>query len=156
MAIADTLRDYLDNHSVAYEVVRHPRSGSSMETAEFAHIPGGRLAKALVLKDTEGYLMVVIPAVHHVELGTLHKSLGRELRFVPETELAELFPDCAVGAVPALGPAYGLETVWDSALIHEAEIYFEGGDHETAVKLTSDQFRRLMTGERQGRFSHHF
>lgn len=155
MAVAERLKTYLDDQDIEHEVLLHPHTGSSMETAEAAHISGERLAKAVVVRDEEGYLMVVIPSTHHVDLNVLHRQLGRLVGLATEAELARLFPDCEPGAVPALGVAYGLETVWDRALAEEPEIYFEGGDHELAVRVDGGQFRRLMGDAQQGRFSHH-
>jgi Ala-tRNA(Pro) deacylase len=155
MPVAETLRNYLGSHGVNYEVVLHQHTGSSMETAEAAHIPGERLAKAVLVEDDNGYLMVIVPSTHHVDLGILHKALERPLGLATEAELAELFPDCEPGAIPALGPAYGIAAVWDSALAQEPEVYFEGGDHELVIRVSSEQFRQLLADAPQGRFSHH-
>lgn len=155
MPVAKTLRNYLTSHGVNYEIVRHPHTGSSMETAQATHISGERLAKAVLVEDDTGYLMVIVPSIHHVDLGVLHKTLERPLGLATEAELAKLFPDCEPGAIPALGPAYGIATVWDSALAQEPEIYLEGGDHEVVIRISGEQFRKLLADAPQGSFSHH-
>jgi Ala-tRNA(Pro) deacylase len=155
MAIASKLKNYLLSQGVDYKVSFHSHTGSSMETAQTAHIPGKQLAKAVVVKDEQGYLMVVIPSAYHVDLGALHRELQRPLGLATEAELKELFPDCETGAIPALGPAYGMETVWDRTLSAEPEIYFEGGDHEMVIQVSGEQFRRLMRAARPGQFSRH-
>ena len=153
MVMASKLKSYLTDQGVDYQVLFHAHTGSSMATAEAAHIPGKQLAKAVVVKDDDGYLMVVVPSAAHVDLGALHRHLQRPLGLATEAELKELFPDCEIGAIPALGPAYGLATVWDEALAAEAAIYFEAGDHEMVVCVSREQFQQLMAGARQGRFS---
>ncbi len=155
MPVAQTLRNYLSSHGVDYEIVRHQHTGSSMETAEAAHIPGERLAKAVLVEDDNGYLMVIVPSTHHVDLGVLHKTFERPLGLATEAELTKLFPDCEPGAMPALGQAYGIATVWDSALANEPEIYLEGGDHELVIRVSGERFRQLLADAPQGRFSHH-
>ena len=155
MVMATKLNSYLNNEGVAYKLTSHSHTGSSMETAEAAHIPGKCLAKAVVVKDEQGYLMVVIPSIYHVDLSALHKHLQRPLGLATETELKTLFPDCEIGAIPALGAAYGIETVWDSALADQPEVYFEGGDHEVVVHMTGEQFQKLMVTARRGQFSRH-
>lgn len=155
MPVAETLKTYLDSRGIDHEVVLHPHTDSSMKTAEAAHIPGKRLAKAVVLEDEQGYVMVVAPSVHHIDLGVLHKQLGRRLGLAIESELPNLFPDCEPGAVPALGEAYGIETLWDSALAEEPEIYLEGGDHQLLVRISAEHLQKLLSAVRQGRFSHH-
>ena len=49
MAISTTLKDVLDQQQVAFELIPHPHTGSSMETAQQAHVPGNRLAKAVII-----------------------------------------------------------------------------------------------------------
>src|SRR5690606_16410102 len=51
MGMAGTLREYLDRHAVAYELLRHSRTRTSSETAEAAHVSGSRLAKPVVIED---------------------------------------------------------------------------------------------------------
>jgi Ala-tRNA(Pro) deacylase len=64
-----------------------------------------------------------------------------------------LFPDCAKGAVPALGAAYGLETFLDEALTSLANVYFEAGDHRHLLRVSGDAFAELLAGARRGHFS---
>ena len=64
MAIANRLRQYMKEQGVKFEVIRHPRSGSSMQSAETAHIPGDRMAKAVLLEDEQGYLQYLALIIH--------------------------------------------------------------------------------------------
>ena len=45
--------------------------------------------------------------------------------------------------------------VLDDSLAGLDEVFFEGGDHRTLVKVSGEQFQRLMSGARHGRFSTH-
>ena len=51
------------------------------------------------------------------------------MEFAEEGELQILFRDCDLGAIPALGPAYGIETIVDERLDRAAEVWLEAGDH---------------------------
>lgn len=144
MSIATTLKTYLDTRSITYTLVPHAHTGSSMDTAAAAHVPGDRLAKAVILTSEDEPLMVVVPSDYHVHLGLLRRHLGKEVGLTTEAELASLFPDCEPGAVPALGLAYGVPTLLDSTLLNEPEVYLEAGDHETLVRLDGEEFRSLM------------
>jgi len=154
MAIAETVKKYLANKSVDYSQAAHPHTGSSRETAEASHVQEDHIAKAVIVKDTSGYAMVVIPASHWVEMKHLRKELDRDLELVTEDELAELFADCETGAVPPLGPAYGIETFLDEALTSLANVYFEAGDHQHLVHTSGDDFKNLLSGVRHGHYSH--
>jgi Ala-tRNA(Pro) deacylase len=155
MTIAATLQRHLEGQGIGYEVRSHPLTGSSSETAQSAHISGNRIAKTVVLRDGDGYLLAVLPASHHLSLEMLQAWLGRSVALASEQEVGKLFPDCDLGAIPPIGDAYGLDVVLEESLGQLEDVYFEGGDHRTVVKLGGDQFRRLMSGARQGRFSTH-
>ena len=154
MAIAQTVEDFLAKHAIEYKLVAHPHTGSSHETAEAAHVSEDHIAKAVIVKESGNYAMVVVPANNWVEVEHLRKELNRDFHLAAEDELKALFPDCETGAVPPLGPAYGIETFLDQALISLANVYFEAGDHEQLVHIGSDDFRTLLSGVRQGHYSH--
>ncbi|MCL4315746.1 MAG: YbaK/EbsC family protein [Gammaproteobacteria bacterium] len=155
MSIARTLQDYMVQEGIHYEVVTHQRTNSSIETAEAAHVPGDEIAKAVILEDDDGYVMAVVPATHHIKLGSLSKQMHRELRLAVERDLSKLFNDCEAGAVPPLGMAYGMPTVVDDTLAKQPDIYFEAGDHERLIHLDGDEFRHLFATAEHGRFSSH-
>ena len=155
MSIATTVSDYLAEQDVEYDVLLHSHTTCSGETAESSHVPGGCLAKSVILEDDQGYLMVVLPATRQVDLGELHRVLKRNLGLALESELGRLFQDCEIGALPALGPAYGLETIVDDAIAEQPEVYFEAGDHEQLIHVSAEVFEALLGDNvRHGHFSH--
>ena len=60
--IATRLRWYLDQSGLPYEVLPHPHSSSSLETARAAHVRPDKLVKPVLLEDERGYVMAVVPA----------------------------------------------------------------------------------------------
>ena len=144
MAIATTLKAYLDDHHVEYDVVHHIHSETALESAHAAHVPGHQVAKAVVLEDANGYIVSVLPSTNRLDLEWVNESLGRKLEMAPEDELRDLFEDCEFGAVPALSNAYGLDVIWDEQLTTASEIYIEAGDHENLIHMHGDAFCRLM------------
>lgn len=158
MTISATLERYLDSRHVDYELVSHAATGSASETAQAAHVSGDRIAKTVVLRDGDqgdGYLLAVVPASHHLSLEMLRTWLGRSVALASEQEIGKLFPDCDLGAIPPLGDAYGLDVILDEALSRLDEVWFEGGDHRSLVKVAGAAFRDLMAGAHHGRFSTH-
>ena len=155
MAIATTVSNYLAEYGIEYDILSHPHTSTSGESAQATHIPGNRLAKSVILEDELGYLMVILPASRQVDLGELHRQMNRNLGLATESELGQLFRDCEIGALPALGPAYGIETLVDDLIAEQPDIYFEAGDHEQLIHVSAESFNVLL-GERagHGRFSH--
>jgi Ala-tRNA(Pro) deacylase len=155
MAIASTVRDYMTEHGLRYDVLTHPHSHNSMETAQLAHVPGSCLAKSVILGAEEGFVMAVLPSTHHVQLGRLSRQLNTTLRLATEEEVAQLFADCELGAIPPLGAAYGMRTVMDDSLADQQEIYFEAGDHEKLIQMDRDDFLAMMEEASHARFGEH-
>lgn len=154
MSISETVATYLAAHQIDYELVPHPHTYSSHDTAESAHVREDHIAKAVVVKDQQGFAMVVIPASEYLKLHALQEATGREFILAYEPEVDELLGDCQPGAIPPLGPAYGVETFLDERLTSLANIYFEAGDHENLVHIDGESFHRLLKGARHGNFSH--
>ena len=153
MAIAHSVEAFLESRHVDYELVKHPRSLSSMRTAQAAHVPGDQLAKSVLLEDETGYLMAVIPSTHHVDLGKLHRQLRRRVGLAIEPGVVALFSDCEPGAIPATGLAYRVATIIDDALLDEPDVYFEAGDHEALVHVSGQAFGSMVAGMPHGQFS---
>ncbi len=128
-----------------------------MDTAEKSHVPGDALAKGVLVKDEEGYLLVVLPSDYHIKLETLHTLLHQGVELATEPEVATLFSDCEPGAAPPIGAAYGIKTIWDpnTSLGRLNDIYFEAGDHSHLIHVTGKQFHELMASADRGEFSQH-
>jgi len=144
MAIAKTLINYLDERGISYSMVEHIHTATSHDTARAAHIPAHQLAKAVVLKDQQGFVVSVVPSSHSLEIDWVNAELNRNLELASEKEFKDIFADCETGAVPALGAAYGLNVIWDNDLSYTADIYIEAGDHEHLFCLDRKSFKKLM------------
>lgn len=144
MAIAITLQQYLDTQGVTYDCIEHRRTGCSTRSAEISHVPSDRMAKAVVLKRRDGYLLAIVPASRQVMLGEVGGWLHQPVGLATEEEIQSLFPDCAPGAVPPIAAPYGLHALLDESLEENRDIYFEGGDHRTLVHVTGEAFDKLM------------
>ncbi|MPZ56751.1 MAG: hypothetical protein GEU91_09705 [Rhizobiales bacterium] len=154
MAIAPTLQRYLDQH-VTYAVIPHESTMSSIRTAEACRISGECLAKGVLLRGNNGYMLAVLPASHHIRLSDLRTQLGEEVDLATEAEIDTVFRDCVHGAVPPVGDCYGLDTIVDDSIDGQPDVYLEAGDHATLIHLRHDQFEKLTADARHGRFSVH-
>ena len=145
MPVASKIKTWLEQQKADCETLSHESTLSSARTAASAHIPGRRLAKGVVLKRSDDtFLIIMLPADKKVHLGRLHRALDEDLCLATEEELPDLFPDCAFGAVPALGQAYGLPVLVDDSLFDQPEVFVESGDHETLLRFTNTQFTMLL------------
>jgi Ala-tRNA(Pro) deacylase len=153
MAIAARIEAVLRKHGTSYELIPHPVTGSTHESALAAHVADDHIAKGVVVRDREGDALAVIPGNAWLDMDALNRETARAFELEDEGDLSRLFPDCAKGAVPALGAAYGLETFLDEALTSLANVYFEAGDHRHLLRVSGDAFAELLAGARRGHFS---
>jgi Ala-tRNA(Pro) deacylase len=83
-------------------------------------------------------------------LKKLERQTNRKLELASESELADVFPDCEMGALPPLGQAYGIQTVYDDRLRRLSCVYFEGGDHCDLVYVGGREFIDLLKDSPHG------
>ena len=145
MSLAHTLQEYLEWEEVRYDVIAHPYTHSSLETARITHVPAQLLAKCVVLGDGYGYIMAIVPANCCVDIDYVSHALQRDFGLASEAELADLFYDCVPGSIPPLCEAYGFDSIVDRQIWNAADVYFEGGDHEALLHIEGSTFRELMS-----------
>jgi Ala-tRNA(Pro) deacylase len=153
MSIPRRIRDYLDSQNAPYEWLPHPQAFTAQEVAHALHVSGKRLAKTVVL-DADGRLvMAVLPASHRLIVAELKAALEvRHLEMLPEGELAKIFPDCDLGALPPFGNLYGIEVWVDRVVAESGEIVFTAGTHVDAVRMKYSDYAALVKPH-EGRFS---
>jgi Ala-tRNA(Pro) deacylase len=153
MQIPQRVREYLDSKNVPHEWLHHAQAFTAQEVAHSIHVSGRLLAKTLVLAADGRLIMCVIPASHRLNLPELRALLEvKHLEMLPEEELAKLFPDCELGAIPPLGSLYAMDVWVDLTLSESEDIVFCTGTHVDCVRMKYADFADLVTPQR-GRFS---
>lgn len=146
MSTSITVRRYLDTQDVPYSVVSYPAGAGirdSKNEIETDGISGAAVARAVILKDVSGLVMAVIPVTHRLNLDALNRQLHRRLKPADENEYRSIFSDCAPGVLPALGEAYGFETVIDDSLLDQDFVYVASGNNGELIRMTGQDFQIL-------------
>ena len=144
MSMSPTLANYVEQKHMPATLIHHKATESAFDSARASHVPVISMVKGVVLEDDEGYIMAAIPADCHLDVDELRRCTGRNLTLVDEYQLVELFRDCEIGAIPALGQAYGMTTVWDEQLAFSGKYFIEAGDHENLLEISHIDFMELM------------
>ncbi len=151
MAISITLNEYLCEHNINYELLKHRHTTSSLASANSAHLPTFQVAKAVILQSKDGeYLMATLPAGHRLSVSDVNKVMGKEYQLLNEWQLPKLFPDCEQGAIPGIGAAYKMKMLVDDALLNAEQVYIEGGDHRYLLKINHKQFMKMIASMPHG------
>lgn len=137
--------EFLDNAGANYETLSHAPVFSSQGLAAIEHEPGKYVAKPVIVKADDRYIMCVLPAPRKVDLGRLKDQLdAASVTLADEDEIGKLFPDCELGAEPPFGNLYDLPTVMDQTLEQDDHIVFQAGTHGEALRLSMADYRRLV------------
>jgi len=155
MFVSQTVVSYLDRLGIEHEMVTHPHTACSGETAHAAKIEPKQLAKGVLLRSNDDFVLAVVPASRYVDPLALQRLLGSErVTFASEEDMPFIFRDCETGAVPIVGEAFGVKTAVDDTLLNMRDVYFEAGDHEHLVHVHHEAFMRLLGGVPHGSICH--
>src|SRR5262245_51798904 len=144
MSISRTLKTYLDHERVHYDVLSHPEAFRALAIAQLLHTPEKEMAKVVIVKVDQRFIMMVLPASWCVDLHRLRIVFAtHQVRLATEEEMKSLFPDCELGAMPPFGQLYGLPVYVDQLLAEDEEIVFQGGTHSEAIRMRYWDFASL-------------
>jgi Ala-tRNA(Pro) deacylase len=143
MRLINRWLEYLDQMQIRYSHSIHARAETARETAEAERIPAHELAKTVVYFSETGFGIAAVPADELVDLVKLARLLElKYIRLAEESELAELFPDCELGAMPPLGDSCEMPVIVDAGIAGDF-IAFTIGTHRDVVRMSFADFQRL-------------
>jgi Ala-tRNA(Pro) deacylase len=145
MAIPVAISAYLGRNRVHYTVIEHPVAYKAQEEAVLSHVPGSEWAKAVVCMADDRPILAVLSANSTVDLARLQRFVGaKSFRLATEAEMARLYEDCELGAMPPFGPLYGQGVLVEKTLTMDPEIVFNAGSHREAIRMDYADFEALV------------
>lgn len=139
------ISEYLEQHGVAFQTHEHSPAYTAQEVAAEEHVSGNQLAKGVLVRADDEYVLCVLPASFKLDMDKVGKMLkARHVRLADETELARCFPDSEVGAEPPFGSLYNLPTLVDIHLGYADEIVFQSGTHREVVRMRYADYESLV------------
>jgi len=139
------MEQYLRENGVGFEVMVHSQAFTMQEVAAALHVPGNQVAKVVIVCSDDKKAMLVLPAPYRLNIEKARALLGaKKARLAKEDEFADLFPDCATGAMPPFGNLYDVPVYVDQALAGESDIVFRIGTHRESMKVAYADFARLV------------
>jgi Ala-tRNA(Pro) deacylase len=146
---AERVREFLEEHRIAYEVHTHDRAVTAQQVAAAEHESGWHVAKPVLVHAGGNLAMFVVPAPMLVDLDKAAKTLGAEdARLAEEAEFSDRFPDCELGAEPPFGNLYGVPVHVDERLLTEQRLVFSAGSHTETMTVSLGDYLRLVEPER--------
>ena len=141
---AERIAAYLRDGGVSGELIDHQTAYTMSEVAAALHVSGKQVAKVVMLAADERLVMIVLRSCDRLDMKKVRQVLDAgKVSLANEAQFKSAFPDCVVGAMPALGRLYGLPVILDNSLAAEGSIYFRTGTHEQVIKMTLADYVRL-------------
>lgn len=142
MKIFEKIKDVLDQANLEYSVKHHEPVYTSEQAAE---IRGDKLkqgAKAIIMKASENFVLIVISAERKINSKKLKKILkSKDLSFARSDKLRDLGLES--GSVPPFGSVLGLKTYVDKSLLKNEEISFNAGSLTDSMKMKLKDYLKI-------------
>ncbi|MCM8766095.1 MAG: YbaK/EbsC family protein [Candidatus Omnitrophica bacterium] len=144
MAIPKKITSYLKKNKINYKTLKHEIAYTAQEIAAVQHIPGDQVAKTVLVKTEKNFLLAVLPATYLVDFTKLKRlAKAKKISLAREEDMCKLFPDIEPGAMPPLGPLFGLPVFVDKTLSEKSEIVFNAGTHMELLKIRYKDFEKI-------------
>jgi Ala-tRNA(Pro) deacylase len=150
------VQQYLEQRGIPFRMLNHQPTYAAQRLAQVMHVPGEEVAKAVLLRADDGFVLAVLSATRTVDLERVREIVGAaSVDLASEPDCGSHFADCELGALPPFGSKYGMRTLVDRSLSEDEEIVFEGNTHHEAIRM---KFRDYLELERPrlADFSHPF
>jgi Ala-tRNA(Pro) deacylase len=135
--------DFLQSRRIWFQPLLHQPASSSTKRAHSVHVTGTKVAKAVLVRVSYRFMLVVVPSTGRIDIDRLSALLAvpsSEVRLATPDEVVTTFTDCEPGVVPPFGRLYGLETIFDSSLADVDEIVFGGNTRHEGLRMRSSDY----------------
>lgn len=146
----ETTTKHLDELGIDYEVIEHERAFTAAAEARAAGQEPANAVKSVLLRDLEGYELVVLQASDRLDMGKVREQLGEsrsELRLATEDEMDADFPQFELGALPPLGEMLPAPEIVDRRVLDHDRVLCNAGDHTHSVLLDPKAIVRASDAE---------
>ena len=140
------VKDYLRSQDVWFESLLHRPASSATQLASSTHVPGRGVAKTVLVRAGEKFVLAVLPATAKINLARLSSELGisaPQLRLASPDEIIQTIGDCEPGVIPPFGQLYDLQTIVDERLADNAMIVFGANLRHEGMRMRFSDYEAL-------------
>ena len=149
MSVAN-LTKVLDDAGAEYEVLPHGHTERAIEEAEALGIEAAQVAKTLIARTSDGRLRALVPASERIDMQKLREAVGGskdDVQLATEAEMAQDYPEFALGAVPPVGGTRNDPVIVDRRLAEHEWLVFEAGTHDDSVRIRTEDLLRIAQAQ---------
>lgn len=153
MSIPKKITSYLDKNKYKYEIIEHRTTYTAWDTAQTEKIKPQEVAKTLVIKLDEDYVLALVPANKNLDKPKLLKTANagrkkakspsyKKIDFAKEAWMTKNIPG-KVGATPPFRGLLNLDVYADNVLLKSKKIYLGSGGYTFSIRVNTNQYVKL-------------
>ncbi|OGI17194.1 MAG: hypothetical protein A3J63_04920 [Candidatus Moranbacteria bacterium RIFCSPHIGHO2_02_FULL_40_12b] len=153
MPISKKITDYLNKNKYKYEIIEHRTTYTAWDTAQTEKVKPQEVAKALVMKADNDYLVALVPSNKNLDKKGLLKVINvwkkksggkacKKIDFAKEAWMKKNLPG-KVGATPPFAGLINLGVYIDNALKKNKKIYLGSGEYTESVRVSVSQYLKI-------------
>jgi len=135
------ITELLESAGVEFEPLAHRHTETAAEEANALGVDPHEVAKTIILMTDHGFVRAVIPATERLDVRKVRELLDvhHHPHLVHEDELAEVYPEFELGAVPPVGGHAGDRVLIDRRLTDHDTIVIEAGTHDESLRVKTTE-----------------
>jgi Ala-tRNA(Pro) deacylase len=145
--------DFLHRRGIGFETLLHRPAFSATRRARNMGVTGRSVAKTVLVRAGEEFVLAVLPATTRVDLARLGAALAvdpAQVRLATDQEILAIFRDCEPGTIPPFGRLYGLRSVVDAGLAGCGQVVFTGNTRHEGLRMQFRDYEGLEEPMRAG------
>lgn len=140
MPISKKILNHLDKNKVKYEILKHKTVYTAFDLANTLKKKLSEIAKTLLIKADNRYVLVVLPAHYKLDLGKLKKILkSKKVEIVKEKVMSRVLK-IKPGAMVPFGTLHKVGVVLDRTLLKTERIIMGAGSFTESFRLKIKDF----------------
>ncbi|MCX6765622.1 MAG: YbaK/EbsC family protein [Candidatus Moranbacteria bacterium] len=150
MPISKKIAGYLVKSGYKYEVISHRTTYTAWDTAQTEHVKPQEVAKALVLKSGNDWMVALLPSDRKLDKAKFLKAVNAEMKKKGEKmqrgiELAKepWMKKNAPGKIGATPPFRGIlkkDIYIDKLLLKNKKVYLGSGEYDISIRVAVNQY----------------
>lgn len=153
MAIPKKISNYLDLKKYKYQIIGHKTTFTAWDTAQTEKVKPQQVAKALVMKADNDYLLAMVPSNRNLDKQKLLKAINarrkknkeklfKKIDFAKELWMKKNLPG-KVGATPPFQEILKLDVYADGLLLKNKKIYVGSGEYTESLLINTSQYVKI-------------
>jgi len=136
------LKTFLDKNKIKYSLSEHKKVYTAFNEAETQHLKGKEVAKTVLVKTNDGFALVVVPAIKHVDFSKVKKALkAKKVSMAKESDITKVLKT-KIGLIHPFG--YDLPVLVDNSLLKQKELVMSAGSYTESLEMKPKDFLKVV------------